>query len=903
MNQVEAGCRNRRDGVSRGEKGAISPVRPGARRSRIGGGLAGFALTFALFSGCSSSENPAPSGEGGSGNESSSKGQECERDADCDDGKYCNGKERCDPDSKDAAEDGCVAAERGPCGDNDCDEKSESCGCDEPDRDSDGHDSIECGGDDCDDDDPDRFPGNTEVCDEKDHDEDCDPTTYGFRDQDKDDDPDEKCCNIDEESKKRYCGTDCDDKKSEKHSFNTETCDDIDNDCDDLIDEDPDGNEDALKSTFTIDRDGDGFGDKTKGAETVVACKAPEGYHLEATDCDDTKAAINPGAFDSCEDDIDNDCSEVVNDPDGGCSCEGNISQTCGAAGAGLLGQCASFERQCNNGKWDDCPLLPGTQSEVCDGAGIDEDCDGLVDEALGSEVEGSLKTTYYRDRDNDAYPDLDTEALYCADHEPAGWITAEHPDDCVDVALGTDPASAAIHPGADEICNGRDDDCDGDVDAQDADAQFPDRPSVSGTTFSCVAGKWTISQCPANQLQCDADLNNGCETNALSLSDCGKCDNKCVFSCGSLSSKIQCIELGSLGAGSEHTCATLKSGKVACWGKGDLGRLGTGNANTIAAPALATVLSDAQLVVGGTAHTCAITGSNGALSCWGSNSSGQLGVGSTPGQLASSSSPLSLGTGYGQVALGDAHGCAISSGNLMCWGNRANGRLGDGATSGQQTSPVSVTDGYSAISDAAQVALGWGHTCYVSTSGTVHCVGDNTQRQLGAPTLYAGYFQQVPGLSSVTQIAAGYTHNCAVSGGEVWCWGSNSQGQSGQPGGGQVMSPTKVTGLSGVTALALGISHSCALAAGDVYCWGLGTSGQLGVDVDASSAPVRVGERSGSNLLGKADRLTSGGNHACARESATLSVKCWGADGSGQLGDGASGTGEDNDPTTIQPL
>ena len=106
----------------------------------------------------------------------------CVVDNDCSDRVYCNGAERCQPGSPNADARGCIAAlSLTPCmAGQTCNEIRQVCETPIVDRDGDGLRSWDTGGNDCDDQDRNRFPGNQEVWDEADHDEDCDGTTHGF---------------------------------------------------------------------------------------------------------------------------------------------------------------------------------------------------------------------------------------------------------------------------------------------------------------------------------------------------------------------------------------------------------------------------------------------------------------------------------------------------------------------------------------------------------------------------------------------------------------------------------------------------------------------------------------------------------------------------------------------------
>ena len=97
---------------------------------------------------------------------------------------------------------------------------------------------------------------------------------------------------------------DCDDQNVDVFPDALEVCDDIDNDCDGLIDE-------ALRITYWPDTDADGFGDP---ASPTPSCFEPEGYINNNQDCNDNDASINPYAEEICDDGIDNNCNFMIDE-------------------------------------------------------------------------------------------------------------------------------------------------------------------------------------------------------------------------------------------------------------------------------------------------------------------------------------------------------------------------------------------------------------------------------------------------------------------------------------------------------------------------------------------------------------------------------------------------------------
>lgn len=238
----------------------------------------------------------------------------CRVDKDCADDDFCNGAETCDPGSKNADQHGCVPArERRTCDDgiactrDECSSEEGRCVVSAPDEDEDGHADAACIdakgrplGDDCDDSDPERYPGNFEVCDASDHDEDCDPETVGLRDDDGDGETSDECCN------ENHCGSDCNDGSITQRSGQAEFCDEIDNNCDGKTDNS------AKKVRWYPDKDKDGFG--VWSDDVIESCEVQPGRSVLPTDCDDDSASIHPARDEKCGDKVDNDCDGIVDE-------------------------------------------------------------------------------------------------------------------------------------------------------------------------------------------------------------------------------------------------------------------------------------------------------------------------------------------------------------------------------------------------------------------------------------------------------------------------------------------------------------------------------------------------------------------------------------------------------------
>ena len=267
------------------------------------------------------------------------------------------------------------------------------------------------------------------------------------------------------------------------------------------------------------------------------------------------------------------------------------------------------------------------------------------------------------------------------------------------------------------------------------------------------------------------------------------------------------------------HACALHETGTISCWGVDD--------------PVEVEGITDAVAVATGSDHSCALH-ENGTISCWGDNGEGQLGDG-TGGEFGDKSLvPVRVNgiSDAAAVAAGSGHSCALhENGTISCWGKNSSGQLGNG-TNENSVVPVQV----SSITDATAISLGLFFSCAVRENGTVACWGSNRGGQLG--TLRQPDTESlpgvVPGITDAVSIASGDSASCALrEGGTITCWGGRTY----------LFGVPDIDEVKAIAIGALDqFEYYCVIREnGKVYCWGNNHYGQLGNEAIWSALPMKV--------------------------------------------------------------
>jgi alpha-tubulin suppressor-like RCC1 family protein len=277
-----------------------------------------------------------------------------------------------------------------------------------------------------------------------------------------------------------------------------------------------------------------------------------------------------------------------------------------------------------------------------------------------------------------------------------------------------------------------------------------------------------------------------------------------------------------------------------------------------------------------------------------------------------------------------------------MCAGNNATGALGDGTTHATST-PVNVP-----LANVVQVSAGAGFACAIDVSKALYCWGWNPYGQLGNGSLGGpdndgvASPQPVVGLTNVVTVAAGRTSACAIADGPdgkgAYCWGSNTNGETGiGTTGTNEPTPSRVMlmGTLPPVQVVVGSAHACALLEdGSVQCWGANINLQLSMPCTPSacysSIPVVIhGIAGATQLTATTDGacVIRSGKVICWGDNATIGTKgaftnavaitgggaqctlladssvwCWGANDDGEVGSGSVG-GQFVNPTSVQGL
>lgn len=309
--------------------------------------------------------------------------------------------------------------------------------------------------------------------------------------------------------------------------------------------------------------------------------------------------------------------------------------------------------------------------------------------------------------------------------------------------------------------------------------------------------------------------------------------------------------------------------------------------------------------------HTCARR-HDGAVFCWGVNTSGEAGAPSTSTEVGPTR--VILPRPATAIGSGADFSCALVEGRVYCWGDDGadQDRNGDGTANNSNhevNMPVrDVMNGVD-ITNVIDLAVGYWHACAALDDGTVRCWGQNASAELGGgdACTMVGSCGQRPGalapvgVTAATTVAAGLGSSCALLGdATVRCWGYNVSTQLAVEDANEVVTSASTvqsggSALRGITSLASKgtrtfsgaqlRAHVCGVDAdGWVVCWGANDHRQSSTE----EGPI-VGV-SRSFALTDVHEVAPGADHTCAIYGADRRVTCWGRNDDGQLGNGSAG-------------
>jgi alpha-tubulin suppressor-like RCC1 family protein len=525
---------------------------------------------------------------------------------------------------------------------------------------------------------------------------------------------------------------DCDDNDPNNFPGKKEICDGGDNNCDGIVD--GISVKDDLKTIYYRDLDGDGFG--TNSSATLACSSPGSSWVLSGGDCSDNTgsdpdaAQIHPGANEICNGKNDN-CNATTDElPLADTPNITNTTFEC-QTGAWVITSCPPNTLYCGTGVLGGCTTDAttlancGACNNTCALACTSQSCEEM------SEIAGGFYHTCGITTKGRAVcwgnnPDgrLGDGTSGTDRHEPRRVSTITN---VTIISAGATHTCAIASPSSTAYCWGSD--ASGQLgNGSGSSANVLSPGSVNGIGSDSLTGVTSIAagfshSCAVYGTGTAACWGLGTDGRLGNQSTAGSTVPSRVIRDsprGFVTDGLQVV------AGKQHSCLLRQNNTVECWGDNSVGQLGNGSSDpnsdmTVSVSSLTNVTT----IAAGDYHTCALT-SGAQVYCWGYNGEKQLGQAS--GTSYNTPQLVSGLSGVSQVTAGGNLTCARTGSTAQCWGVNGDGQRGDTSATSSAT-PTTLS-----LSGVTRITAGTRHTCAIAGNQT-YCWGYNAFGQFGNGT------------------------------------------------------------------------------------------------------------------------------------------------------------------------